>query len=91
MSLFKKKTHRDKDYLEFVKSKPCIICGQTAEPHHVETAGKGLKCSDYKTVPLCRICHTYCHSMGKLTFQTKHLIDFKDKIISLMEEYINEK
>lgn len=53
----------DRKHLERVKMLPCCVCG--AEPpsdaHHCLGyefgTGKGLKASDYKTIPLCKSHH----------------------------------
>jgi len=52
---------RDKAHLEFVASRPCLVCGrQPCDPHHlrfVQPRALGRKVSDEFTVPLCRIHH----------------------------------
>ena len=62
---------RDKEYLEHIRSKPCIVCGvvsQKREVHHLNdiTLGGGMaeKVPDYYTVPLCRECHQALHDQG---------------------------
>ena len=48
------------DYVEFVRNHPCLICGDTAEPHHFpRTVGAGAK--EHEVIPLCRACHTEAH------------------------------
>ncbi len=55
----KLKTYRNKKFLDWVKSKPCLACGSVGvDPHHMATGGTGLKCSDLFCIPLCRKCHT---------------------------------
>lgn len=51
--------YRDADYLVFVRTWPCIGCGQSApcEAHHAGGHGVGVKADDYSCVPLCRSCH----------------------------------
>jgi hypothetical protein len=50
---------RDRAYLKFVASQPCLVCGRSpADAHHLRFAqprAMGLKVSDEFTVPLCRI------------------------------------
>ena len=77
MSIFKKQTARSVEYLDYIQTLGCAICGQQAEPHHAETGGVGMKCSDYLTIPLCRQHHNEIHQIGKLTFQRKYGIDIK--------------
>ena len=58
----KPKKYRNKKYLEFIRSHPCIICGNPeTDAHHIRRqeygSGTGTKPHDYVTVPLCRYCH----------------------------------
>ena len=77
MSIFKKQTARSVEYLDYIRTLGCAICGQQAEPHHAETGGVGMKCSDYKTIPLCRQHHDEIHRIGKLSFQRKYNVDIE--------------
>lgn len=54
-------TQRSDDYLAFVRSKPCLICGRPATAHHQPPKGHGImggKVSDFRAVPLCDDHHT---------------------------------
>ena len=59
---------RDRAHLQFVASKPCLICGrQPCDPHHLRFAQPrviGMKVSDEFTVPLCRGHHRQLHQVG---------------------------
>lgn len=77
----KNQTHRNKSYLQWIRSKGCVICGRPAIAHHevITNKGTGIKGSDYETLPLCpttalnRIgCHESRHRIGKLTFWGNH-------------------
>lgn len=51
-------------YLRHVRSKPCLICGQMAEAHHLTHAqprAMSLKTGDQFTVPLCSAHHVNLH------------------------------
>ncbi len=53
---------RDADYLNYVRTLPCICCGiqHRSEAHHIRdtrTAGIAIKSPDWYTVPLCHNCH----------------------------------
>ena len=80
----KPKTYDNEDYLIFIRGKPCRICLQRAEPHHVRRiywgAGTSKKPHDYVSIPRCR---------------RHHGPDFEDnvelEIISLLMEYIESK
>lgn len=58
-------SHSNNKYLAFVKTQPCINCGNpNSEPHHVIGLGMGamgIKASDIHAVPLCRHCHNQVH------------------------------
>jgi hypothetical protein len=57
--------YRNKEHLQFVASKPCLVCGrQPCDPHHLRFAQRralGRKVSDEFTVPLCRGHHRELH------------------------------
>lgn len=89
----KPKTFRSEQYLEFVRSLSCYVCGYTQgiEPHHAVTGGMGIKGSDLHAIPLCKLHHLEYHQFGKETFWERHNLD-KWKVISeIMGRYIKEK
>lgn len=58
---------RNKAYLHYVGSLPCVVCGQepAGEAHHIIDAGyggMGTKASDAMCIPLCRVHHTELHA-----------------------------
>ncbi len=57
--------YRNKEHLQFVASKACLVCGrQPCDPHHLRFAQRralGRKVSDEYTVPLCRGHHRELH------------------------------
>ena len=58
---------RDKRYLSYVRSYPCLTCGGEAQAHHVQfagTRGVGMKVGDEHCVPLCALCHYELHNFG---------------------------
>jgi hypothetical protein len=59
---------RDKAHLQFVASRPCLVCGRKpCDPHHVRFAqprALGRKVSDEYAVPLCRSHHRDLHRFG---------------------------
>ena len=70
MTLEKPRTPRNAKYLDWVGTLACSVpnCGRKGEPHHEGTGGMGLKCSDYRAIPLCREHHTHYHMAGKRSF-----------------------
>ncbi len=90
-------THRDPKYRKFIRSKPCIVCGQPASFHHEsslgDSGGMSKKCSDYFGIPLCYdpVCGFSCHDdrerLGFRTFYCRCGKDPWDLIISYLIEY----
>ena len=92
MQITKPKTPRDPKYLNFIRSKPCCICGSPAEPHHEsglgDSGGMSLKCSDYFAVPFCRHDHRMRDVKGFKSFWHNENKDVKRLIIDYLSEYI---
>lgn len=94
---WKQPIFRDAAYLSWVREQPCLICGVSpCDPHHLNMQGKhsggmGLKTSDYRTVPLCREHHSEYHSRGRASFEIRHCIDLREKLIDTLESYIAQK
>ena len=53
--------YRDKRYLQYIRDKGCVICGQPSIAHHIRRSywgsGMGIKPHDYVTIPLCNNHH----------------------------------
>lgn len=79
----------DADYLRFIRRQPCLIDHVAAEAHHVDVGGIGTKCSDYRTVPLCRIHHECVHRIGRETFENRFSVDLAAEQIRYLEMYVS--
>ena len=61
---------RDPTYLDYIRTRPCIICGiqHRSEAHHLRDTrltGVALKAPDWTCMPLCHKCHlTVAHGTG---------------------------
>jgi hypothetical protein len=74
---------KDPNYLGFIRSRPCLICGDPrTDPHHalrrlrgISAAGMAQKGSDYLAIPLCRVHHDALHR-GSLKLQRGELLEF---------------
>jgi hypothetical protein len=92
----KQKIHKNKDYLAWIRRKPCLACGKKGpnDAHHVWNSGKKNSGNDFLAAPLCRSHHTFdataYHNMGHDKFEYLWNIDFKDEIINLLTEYLEE-
>jgi len=87
---FKNKTSRDKDYLAWIRTHSCQICGlkdETIASAHMGTGGKGIKASDYETLPLCYEHHMEEHA-GRESFAGKYNIDIWREIAGFNGRYI---
>ena len=80
------KREKDAAYLDFIRSLPCIICGDntSTEAAHIRFAdrraakrptGMGEKPDDVWTLPLCGRHHREQHSMGEHSFWNIQGID----------------
>ena len=64
-------SHRDAEYLAFVRRRPCVVTGVEGDSvvaHHVRClggGGMGLKPSDYMCLPLDTIEHSRLHAFGE--------------------------
>jgi len=84
---------RSVPYLDFIRSKPCLICGTTigVQAHHEDkgilSSGMGTKAHDSQTVPLCpgERCHADAENPG---FWERNNIDPKVKMIEYMTEFL---
>lgn len=53
---------RDPDYLDYVRTQPCILCGvqHRSEAHHAKVGQNiavAMKTEDFRAIPLCHKCH----------------------------------
>jgi len=53
-------------YLEWIRVKPCCVCGNLSKPHHLKRIGMGRNrkkdlVEHYTAVPLCRSHHEQAH------------------------------
>jgi len=76
-------TTAQSDYLDFIRSRPCTLCGNPqAEPHHairrlpgISEARLAQKGSDFLCIPLCNPCHTKLHR-GGITLSRTEVLEF---------------
>lgn len=95
----KVKPIRDRAYLDFIRSLPCMICGKVGvEAHHQAAKGDGTmggKPGDDRTLPLCIYHHAFggtedhrgsVHGLGKTTgrvFWQSYSVDVEAWIVRL--------
>ena len=80
-----------KNYLDYIREKPCLICGITpCDPDHLEARGMGgakSEMKDLSCVPLCRIHHTERHQFGNQKFEDKYSINLWKDAFNLIRRY----
>ena len=78
----KNKPHRDKAWIEHVKTMPCIITGMRAhqyeavDPMHIGTLGRGVKSHDCWVLPVRHSLHQKGHNMGEVSMLREHSPDW---------------
>ena len=80
---------RNYDYLTFIRTKSCCICGDMgSDAHHFPRcgeAGMAQKASDMMAIPMCRTCHTEYH-MARLDVADIDKMELAR--LDCLEEYI---
>lgn len=81
------KSPREKswDYLQWIKTLPCVICSHHSEPHHLDTTASWG--SDYSAVPLCRTHHSEWHNLGLRKFEDKYYTNLWRWAWKLLKEW----
>lgn len=66
------------EFIEWLRLRPCGVCSESppSDPHHVRTRAAGGG-TEENVVPLCRVCHTKIHQLGKLTFRSRTGVDLE--------------
>ena len=91
---------KNPQYIAFIRTKPCIICGRKAVAAHVRNlkwgAGVGQKPWDYCAVPLCDDPFGISHhkTLDKISmkdFEYLHEVNLRDVIIKNLIAYIESK
>jgi hypothetical protein len=86
------KPSSDPEYLAFVRSLPCCMCGsrRSVEAHHTGPRGLSQKSSDYSAIPLCALLHhrggkhSY-HVLGRRAFEEHHKISIAQIVRQLSD------
>jgi hypothetical protein len=74
---------RNRHYLAWIRTLPCIVCGvrRGIEASHTGPHGLGQKSSDYSTIPLCikhhRTGNDSYHRLGPRGFCDRHGVDIR--------------
>ena len=67
------KTKEERDHLNWIASQGCMICGKSANIHHLRKYGEPR--NHFRVIPLCYNHHQGCpdglHHMGKKAWEKK--------------------
>lgn len=78
-------------YLQFVKSKPCIIsheCKGPIDAHHLVAQGwRQSKRNDLTAISLCRAAHSEIEQIGVEKFEHKYEVNIWREVAWLLIEY----
>lgn len=70
------KEYRNKKYITWIKTLPCVISGLPADdPHHIighGMGGMGTTASDLFAMPMCRAVHARLHSMSHKDWEAEN-------------------
>jgi len=92
----KQKRKIDHDYMAWIHTQPCLVCGCIpVEAHHVYAMCYGIRPPDRRAIPLCwthdsRDSKASIHVLGK-RFGPEYGIDVEAEIVRLNEKYEAEK
>ncbi len=73
---------RDRKYLDWLRTQPCVICGVSAtqylavDPAHIGTLGKGIKSSDDEALPIKHDIHVAMHQHGEMSVIKDNMPDW---------------
>lgn len=80
-----------REYLDFVKSKPCIALGVhigPTDPHHLIAVGwRRAKQNDFSAVSLCRKHHGELEQIGPSKFENLHSVNLWRENCRLLTEF----
>ena len=83
-----------KEYIEYIKTKPCSICFKfPVDAHHLEAIGMGNNRQndtpkDLTCVPLCREHHSEYHNIGFKCLFSKYNINLWEEAFNLLRSQI---
>lgn len=82
-------TPRCEEYVEFVRSHPCIVCARPSESHHAfGRRGVSVKPSDFTCVPLCHAHHDELHRSGRVSFEQFHRVNLVEVAFNLLHNFL---
>lgn|SRR3990167_4264353 len=85
MSHISNESHKDKEYLKWLRQQFCVACKSPPpnDPHHCFKRFHDMLC-----IALCRSCHSSLHRVGKKTWQEKTGLYYENEIIKNLVRYV---
>ena len=74
-----------RDYLNFVRRNPCIVCGRLAKPHRLKEGGVARDA--LMNVPLCPEDFKEISRMGIDAFAQQYKLDIETIILDMVGDY----
>ena len=91
----KEKTPRSKEFRAFTKEQGCVVndlsCKGDVVPAHqpLGEGGMGMKCSDFRVIPLCDCHHSvFNHMRGNRTFEDQCNISLMLEVVRNQERFL---
>jgi hypothetical protein len=82
----------DENYLTYIRSLPCVVCGSASECDHLRARGsRESKRDDRTCIPLCREHHAERHQGGNEKFEKKYKINLWKEAWSCVVAYFRSR
>ena len=85
-----RKPRRNRKYIAWVATKPCLFCGaQSGPPHHdreIGPCGMGTKPSDTYCLPVCASCHDHIHNFSKEGAAMLKRIGREERMFAMLDQ-----
>lgn len=79
----------NEEYLDYIRSKPCLICGIKSDPHHlIARTWRESKRNDYTAINLCRKHHSEVEQIALSKFESKYHINLWKEVALLIINYV---
>lgn len=98
MILEKPRRVKDQDFLDYVKSRPCLllgkyghVCSGPVDANHITPKGGGKvgsKVDDKRALPFCRALHEHYHFLGSVdAFEKRFPVILEFELLRLQHDY----
>ena len=85
-----RKPWRNRKYVAFVATKPCLWCGrQSWSPHHdreIGPCGLNRRPSDAYVLPICLECHDHIHNADAESKEMAKRVGREDRMMAMIDQ-----